>query len=132
MNFEDRTIRELERRYLSLIGRLEVLGPDKYTVPFFPYVGSIYCQVEPRILIIGKATYGWGKGDKGQGSGTLTEVLNREDVLDRQDLYRHLVKLPKEFIEDEIIPFYGGVKGHYHSQFWNRTYSYSATTHYLG
>jgi hypothetical protein len=93
------------------------LGPDKYTVPFFPYVGRGNDDAKHRILIIGKATYGWGKGDKGQGSGTLTEVRNREDVLDRQDLYRHPVQLPKDFIEEQIIPLYGGETGLYHSQF---------------
>jgi hypothetical protein len=37
-------------------------------------------------------------------------------------LLDHLSKLSEEFIEDEIIPFYGGEKGHYHSNFWNRIY----------
>jgi hypothetical protein len=123
MHIGDRAIGMLEPKYLSLIRRLKKLDPATYTVPFFPYVGRDYDDAKHRILIIGKATYGWGKGDKGQGSGTLSEVLNMEDVLDREDrAYRHLAKLPKEFIENEIIPFYGGEKGHYYSQFWNRTY----------
>jgi hypothetical protein len=55
-------------------------------------------------LIIGKATYGWGKGDEGQGSGALNDVLDMDD----HDRWKYLVKLPKEFIEGEVIPFYGG------------------------
>jgi hypothetical protein len=43
-------------------------------------------------------------------------------VQDRDDLWEHLSKLSEEFIEGQIIPFYGGKKGHYHSNFWNRIY----------
>ena len=42
--------------------------------------------------------------------------------MDDHARWEHLVKLPKEFIEDEIIPFYGGEARHYYSQFWNRIY----------
>src|SRR5215208_2597957 len=83
---------------------------DECTVPFVPYVGANYCDAKPKILIIGKATYGWGKGDGGQGSGALNDVLGMDD----HDLWEHLVELPREFIEGEIIPFYGGEAGHYH------------------
>jgi hypothetical protein len=41
------------------------------------------------------------------------------------DLWKHLVELPKEFIEGEIIPFYGGEAGHYHGPFWRRIYQLS-------
>jgi hypothetical protein len=123
MQFEEWASKNLKHSYFSLIERIKKKElADKCTVPFFPYVGRGYDDAKHRILIIGKATYGWGKGDKGQGNGTLTEVLNREDVLDRQDLYRYLVQLPKDFIEEQIIPFYGGKTGLYHSQFWNRIY----------
>jgi hypothetical protein len=78
MQFEEWASENLKHRYLSLIERIkEKELADECTVPFFPYVGRGYDDAKHRILIIGKATYGWGKGDKGQGSGTLTEVLKR-------------------------------------------------------
>jgi hypothetical protein len=118
MQFEEWASENLKDRYLSLIKRIEEKKlADKCTIPFVPYRGSAYGDDnKPKILIIGKATYGWGKGEKGQGSGTLNAVLGRDDLWD------HLSKLSEEFIEDEIIPFYGGKKGHYHSNFWNRIY----------
>lgn len=117
MAFEEWTSRGLKAKYLRLIDHLKKqVGPDECTVPFVPYVGSSYGDADPKILVIGKATYGWGKGESGQGSGTLGDVLGRDDLCE------YLAELPKRFIEDEIIPFYGGGSGHYHSQFWNRIY----------
>ena len=44
----------------------------------------------PKILVIGKATYGWGKGEKGdRAGGTLNAVLGRDDLWD------HLAKLSR-------------------------------------
>jgi hypothetical protein len=72
-------------------------------------------------LIIGKATYGWGEGEEGQGSGTLNDVLH----MDEHARWEHLVELPKEFIEGKIIPFYGGEKSPYKGAFWRRIYQLS-------
>jgi hypothetical protein len=117
MQFEEWASKNLKDKYLSLIERLrkEELA-DECAIPFVPYRGSTYGDVKPKILFIGKATYGWGKGEKEQGSGALNAVLERDDLWD------HLSKLSVEFIEGQIIPFYGGEKGLYHSQFWNRIY----------
>jgi hypothetical protein len=119
VQFEEWASEDLKDRYFSLIKRLEnEVDPDNCTIPFVPYRGSRYGVDRPKILIIGKATYGWGKGDEGQGSGTLNAVKDMDDHV----LMDHLSKLSDKFIEDEIIPFYGGKKGHYHSNFWNRIY----------
>jgi hypothetical protein len=74
MQFEDRASENLKDRYLSLIKciRDEKLA-DKCTIPFVPYVGASYCDAKPKILIIGKATYGWGKGEEAQ----VTRALQR-------------------------------------------------------
>jgi hypothetical protein len=120
MQFQEWASENLKQGYLSLIERIEEEKlADKCTVPFFPYVGRGYDDAKHRILIIGKATYGWGKGDEGQGSGALNDVLGMDD----HTLWEHLVELPKEFIEDEIIPFYGGEEGSYYKgAFWRRIY----------
>jgi hypothetical protein len=117
MEFQEWATRELKPGYLSLIQRIEEeVGSDRCTLPFVPYVGSGYEYASPRIFVVGKATYGWGKGRSGQGGATLRDVLGRED------LYEYLATLPTRFMEKEIIPFYGGESGRYHSQFWNRIY----------
>jgi hypothetical protein len=105
VQLEDWASKNLKDRYFSLIDRLvEEEIADECTVPFVPYVGANYCDAKPKILIIGKATYGWGKGDGGQqGSGTLHDVLDKDD----HDRWKYLVELPEEFIEGEIIPYYG-------------------------
>jgi hypothetical protein len=122
MQFQKWASKNLKHRYLSLIDRLvEEEIADECTVPFVPYVGANYGDAKPKILIIGKATYGWGRGDEGQGSGALNDVLGMDD----HDLWEHLVELPREFIEGEIIPFYGGEAGHYHGPFWRRIYQLS-------
>jgi hypothetical protein len=123
MQFQEWASENLKHRYLSLIERIKGKEEiaDKFTIPFVPYVGPCYSHAKPNILIIGKATYGWGKGDEGQGSGTLNDVLDMDD----QVLWKHLVELPKEFIEREIIPFYGGENGHYNGPFWRRIYQLS-------
>ena len=123
MQFEEWTYKRLKPKYLSLIERLvEVEIADECTIPFVPYVGGSYSNAKPKILIIGKATFGWGKGDEGQGSGALNDVLGMDD----HALWEHLVELPKEFIEGEIIPFYGGEDGHYNGPFWRRIYQLSS------
>ena len=121
MQFEEWASKNLKDRYFSLIDRLvEEEVSDECTVPFVPYVGANYCYAKPKILIIGKATYGWGKGDGDQqGSGTLNDVLDRDD----HDRWKYLIELPKEFIEGEIIPYYGGAPGRYYNgPFWRRIY----------
>jgi hypothetical protein len=120
MQFEEWASENLKHRYLSLIKLIEETKlADKCTIPFVPYWGSAYGDDnKPKMLFIGKATFGWGKGDEGQGRGTLNDMLGMDD----HARWEHLVKLPKEFIEDEIIPFYGGEARHYYSQFWNRIY----------
>jgi hypothetical protein len=124
VQLEDWASKNLKDRYFSLIDRLvEEEIADECTVPFVPYVGANYCDAKPKILIIGKATYGWGKGDGGQqGSGTLHDVLDKDD----HDRWKYLVELPEEFIEGEIIPYYGGAPGHYYNgPFWRRIYQLS-------
>ena len=119
MQFEEWASENLKHRYLSLIKRIrDKKLADECTIPFVPYVGASYCDAKPKILIIGKATYGWGKGDEGQGGGALNDVLG----MDEHALWEHLVELPKEFIEGEIIPYCGGEEGHYGSRFWIRIY----------
>jgi hypothetical protein len=76
MQFEEWASENLKDRYLSLIERLkEQVDPEKCTIPFVPYRGSRYGVDKPKILIVGKATYGWGKGDEGQGRGTLKRLV---------------------------------------------------------
>jgi hypothetical protein len=123
MQFEEWASKNLKDRYFSLIeglkGKEEIA--NKCTIPFVPYVGANYCDAKPKILIIGKATYGWGKGEEGQGSGTLYDVLD----MDEHARWEHLVELPKEFIEGEIIPYYGGEKRGPVRSFWRRIYQLS-------
>jgi hypothetical protein len=69
MQFEEWASKNLKDKYLSLIERLrkEELA-DECTIPFVPYRGSAYGDDnKPKMLFIGKATFGWGKGDEGQG-----------------------------------------------------------------
>jgi hypothetical protein len=90
MQFQEWASENLKHRYLSLIKSLrEKELADKCTIPFVPYRGSAYGDVKPKILFIGKATYGWGKGDERQGSGAFNAVLGRDDLWD------HLSKLWK-------------------------------------
>jgi hypothetical protein len=60
MQFEEWASENLKHKYLSLIERLKGKEEvaDKCTIPFVPYVGASYCDAKPKILIIGKATYG--------------------------------------------------------------------------
>jgi hypothetical protein len=66
MQFQEWASKNLKHRYFSLIKRLEnEVDPDKCTIPFVPYRGSAYGNDnKPKILVIGKATYGWGKRDR--------------------------------------------------------------------
>jgi hypothetical protein len=123
MQFEEWASKNLKDRYFSLIERLvEEEIADECTVPFVPYVGANYCDAKPKILIIGKATYGWGKGDGGQqGSGTLNDVLDKDD----HDRWKYLIELPEQFIEGELIPYYGGEKRGPARAFWRRIYQLS-------
>jgi hypothetical protein len=122
MQFEEWVSKNLKDRYFSLIERLvEKEIADKCTIPFVPYVGASYCDAKPKILIIGKATYGWGKGDEGQGSGALDDVLGMDD----HDRWKYLVELPEEFIEGEIMPYYGGEGTGPYRAFWRRIYQLS-------
>jgi hypothetical protein len=42
--------------------------------------------------------------------------------MDDHDRWKYLVELPKEFIEGEIIPYYGGEKRGPARAFWRRIY----------
>jgi hypothetical protein len=119
MQFEEWASKNLRNRYLSLIRRIkEKKLVEQCTVPFVPYVGPHYYDAKYKMLFIGKATYGWGKGDGGQGSGTLKGVLRVDD----QALWDHLAYLPQEFIEGTIIPHYGGLITERRRAFWRRIY----------
>jgi hypothetical protein len=120
MQFEEWASKNLKKRYLSLIKHIEEKRlVEQCTVPFIPYVGPHYYDAKYKMLFIGKATYGWGKGDGGQGSGTLKGVLGRDD------LWEHLAYLPQEFIEGTIIPHYGAQRTERPRAFWRRIYQLS-------
>jgi hypothetical protein len=123
MHFEEWASKNLKDRYFSLIERLKGKEEiaNKCTIPFVPYVGPSYSHAKHKILIIGKATYGWGKGNEGQGSGALNDVLDKDD----HDLWKYLVGLSEEFIEGEVIPYYGGEKRGPARAFWRRIYQLS-------
>lgn len=90
---------------------------SEIALPFVPYVGPCYARASKKVLIVGKATDGWGwKG----------EVWNKESTLDDVDIHRpgwfeELATTAERFIEKKIIPFYSNNSG-YSSLFWNRTY----------
>jgi hypothetical protein len=97
---------------------------SKIAVPFVPYVGPCYSKASKKVLIVGKATDGWGwKG----------EDWNKESTLDDVDIcssswFEELATTAERFIEKKIIPFYSNNAGYncdnrgYNSLFWNRTY----------
>jgi hypothetical protein len=90
MQFEEWASENLKDRYLSLIELLEEKKvADECTVPFVPYRGSAYGDAKPKILVIGKATYGWGKGEEGQGS-TRRDSSLRAPSAPQRDTGAHL------------------------------------------
>ena len=122
---EARLREELEPKLREQIERLEGIDFDstQAAVPFIPYVGNSYAGAKnyagigTRILIVGKATDGWGWRE---------DVWSKEANLGEVDLhdpnwYDKLSKVPHQFIQREVVPYYGGGRG-YSSPFWNRTY----------
>lgn len=82
--------------------------------PFMPFIGDLYeNEATTRVMIIGKATYGWGYEKFGLES--LSDAFKEKADYDR------LNELTNHFVHNEIIPYYGGHCG-YHSQFFNVLY----------
>jgi hypothetical protein len=89
VQFEEWTSENLKHRYLRLIKRIrdEKLA-DRCTIPFVPYRGSAYGDDnKPKILVIGKATYGLGKGKRDRAvvpsrmckTGTISGSISPRD-----------------------------------------------------
>lgn len=95
------------------------LDSENIAVPFVPYVGDNYAQAKHKILVVGKATYGWKCKDvSGNNNESLAEIS-----LEDPEWWHRLEEAPKNFIEEHVLPFYAGKEGyHYHSLFWNRIY----------
>ncbi len=90
---------------------------SKIAVPFVPYIGCSYCKASKKVLVVGKATDGWGwKDSKEDEDATLEKVK-----VDQPEWFEELKKIAPKFIEEKIIRFYSGNKG-YSSLLWNRTY----------
>lgn len=84
-----------------------------YAAPCLPYIGSAFCdERSPRVLFVGKATYGWG---------CLTEAI------DERWTAGEWIGDSESFILERVLPFFGrlqpGPHGCYHSSFWRRIYS---------
>lgn len=120
---------ELRPKLRGQIERLQEANFNlaRVAVPFIPYVGNSYndaknrAGVRTRILIVGKATDGWGwKEDVWNKEADLRDVS-----LHDHDWYQKLRRVPKEFVERKVVPYYSGGKG-YSSLFWNRVYRIAA------
>ena len=113
----------MNRRIDSKLKRLfeEIqLTEDNFeiAVPFVPYIGPDYWTVRKKVLVVGKATDGWGwKDGLWNKDATLADI----DVT-QSECFEELANTASEFIEKEIIPIYSGSKGYYNSLFWNRIY----------
>jgi hypothetical protein len=93
------------------------LDSEKIAVPFLPYVGNDYAQAKHKVLVVGKATYGWKCKDvSGNNNESLAEIS-----LEDPEWWHRLEEAPKNFIEGCVLPFYAGREG-YKSLFWNRIY----------
>ena len=91
---------------------------SEIAAPFVPYVGPNYWVARKKVLVVGKATDGWGwKDDQWNKDATLENA----DIT-QPECFEELTKTASKFIEEKIIPFYSGSKGHYNSLFWNRIY----------
>ena len=90
---------------------------SKIAVPFVPYEGLSYARASKKVLIVGKATDGWGWKD-----GNWNKKSTLKDVkVHWPGWFEDLATTAESFIEKKIIPFYSGNSG-YNSLFWNRTY----------
>lgn len=81
-----------------------------------PYIASEYHNANPRILIIGKATNGWGDKD-------INDPKDIKDIVDQE--FHKLPEFTDSFINNRIIPYFGGTKDRkegYYSLFWQRIY----------
>jgi hypothetical protein len=89
-----------------------------YSCPFAPYVGEAYEREAVRLLIVGKATYGWDEGD----------CRNLEDFARHCEasgcVPTGFRKWSPEFVVNKVQPYYGGQDAPhpYHSLFWQRIY----------
>lgn len=96
------------------------LDSENIAVPFVPYVGDNYAQAKHKILVVGKATHGWGwKDGQWNKEASLKDI---EQNISEAQWYSELSKIPNEFIERKIIPHYSGCSGYYYSRFWKSIY----------
>ncbi len=65
--------------------------------PFVPYVGENYETAPLRVLIVGKATYGWGDN----------EIETIADATRNHADYDRLSSIAKDFMRVRVRPFYG-------------------------
>jgi hypothetical protein len=84
-----------------------------YACPFVPYVGKKYDVARIKILVVGKATCGWG-----DGYANLADFSRGDGVPDS------FWEWSSDFINKRVVPFYNGrqEEGSYHSEFWRQTY----------
>jgi hypothetical protein len=112
---------ELKSHYRTVVPRLlnaaridpKIRGRlSKYAWPFVPYVGDGYDTAATRIVIVGKATNGWG------GENASLDDF-RENVIPA-DFWR----MSDDFVLKQVMPFYAGnpTADSYHSLFWQRIY----------
>lgn len=94
------------------------LHRSEIAVPFVPYVGPRYQKAATKVLVVGKATYGWKMKDAANNKNDTLEAVD----FCRPDWFEKIEHLAGEFIEEQIIPFYSGCEKKYNSLFWNRIY----------
>lgn len=93
------------------------ISPGGLSCPHVPYVGSRYDKACPRILYVGRTTYGW-----------RDTTLKR--VLDEGWSYTKLAEESDLFIRGRVIPACSGVRPEdpYYSPFWRAIYLLTAAT----
>jgi len=69
--------------------------------PLVTYVGSKYNTSMPKIIFVGKATYGWDDGSD-------TSLNDLVEKFDECQIRIKLKSLPTNFINNQIIKFYSG------------------------
>lgn len=98
---------------LSIINKIDEDGYSLKTCwPFMPYIGEQYETALIKVMVIGKATYGWGR----------EKVTDNLTTLPKKNIAEELEALTKDFIIKKVASFYSGGSG-YSSSFWQRTYT---------